>query len=253
MDIYLLNVGELIYGSADSLFEPALLKVDTVRREKALQAGTARGKAASLGAGLLLQKAVRDRQEAAENRKGTVRDRQETMGHRPTDGTEGGPDVPCRRSYFSCTVSDLVSELAEPFPLTYRYGRKGKPYFEKLPWYFSLSHSGDYVLCAVSGREVGADIQKIQSADVMKLAKRFFSETECRALERCESSEDRQRLFFEFWTRKEAWGKLTGEGVAPVLGRDMQGRDGVWWEIIPPEGYAAAICRGVSPRGTSDA
>jgi len=265
MDIYLLNVGELIYGSAGSLFESALLKVDSVRREKALRAGTVRGKASGLGAGLLLQKAVRDRQEAAENRKGTVRDRQEVaedrkgtvrdrqeaMGHRPTDGTEGEPALSCGRSYLSCTVSGLVSELAEPVPLTYRYGDKGKPYLENIPLYFNLSHSGDYVLCAVSGLEVGADLQKIQPVDVRKLAKRFFSEPECRTLERCENDKERQRLFFRLWTRKEAWGKLTGEGVAAALDRDMQGEDADWLEIIPPEGYAAAVCRGVSPRGTA--
>ncbi len=238
MDIYLLNVGELIYGSAGSLFESALLKVDSVRREKALRGGTARGRAAALGAGLLLQKAVRDRQGKTEE------DRQAA-------GTGRGSCVSCRKSYLSYTVSGLVSELAEPFPLTYRYGDKGKPYLENVPLYFNLSHSGDYVLCAVSGREVGADIQKIQPVDVMKLARRFFSEPECRTLERCENEQERQWVFLRLWTRKEAWGKFTGEGVAAALGRDMQGEDADWLEITPPEGYAAAVCRGVSPRGTA--
>lgn len=219
MNIYLLNIEELIQGDADLRADSMLHKVDEARREKVLSAKTDQGKAAELGAGLLLQKAVQD-------------------------WKKDKPEQSLRiRSY---TVSDLSSELTEPFHLTYRYGDKGKPYFENIPLFFSLSHSGEYVLCAVSRQEVGADIQRIQSADVLKLANRFFSEPECRALERCESDREQQGLFFGLWSRKEAYGKLTGEGVTAVLGKDVQSadakRDVEWIDVSPPEGYALAVC-----------
>lgn len=219
MEIYLLNVGELIHGSVGPHMESMLQKLDEARREKVMSAKTAQGKAAELGAGLLLQKAVQDW-------------RREKPGQSP--------------QIRLCTVSGLLSELAEPLLLTYRYGEKGKPYFENIPLFFNLSHSGEYVLCAVSRRELGADIQKIQSTDVLKLAKRFFSESECRTLEGCESHRERQRLFFGFWTRKEAYGKLTGEGLAATLREDMRNteekRDVEWMDVSPPEGYALAVC-----------
>lgn len=220
MEIYLLNVGELIQGGVGPHMESMLQKLDEARREKVMSARTAQGKAAELGAGLLLQKAVQDWRRDKHGKSPQIR---------------------------LCTLSGLLSELAEPIPLTYRYGEKGKPYFENIPLFFSLSHSGEYVLCAVSGRELGADIQKIQSTDVLKMAKRFFSESECRTLEGCESHRERQRLFFGFWTRKEAYGKLTGEGVTAVLRKDMQNtdakRDMEWMDVSPPEGYALAVCR----------
>lgn len=212
-----MNLWELLRGAeCAALFESALGKVDAARREKALGMRNAQSRAAGLGAGLLLQRAVRDFQDG-----------------RPEDWPKKGGRY---------TVSGLLSELGEPFPLTYRYGERGKPYFENLPLYFNLSHSGDYVLCAVSDGEVGADIQKFQPVDEMKLAKRFFSESECQAMARCEETKERQCLFFRLWTRKEAYGKLTGEGIVAVIDKDMQGEVADWQEVVLQEGYAAAVC-----------
>lgn len=247
MEIYLLDVGELIQGGVGPHMESMLQKLDEVRREKVMSAKNALGKAAELGAGLLLQRAVRDWRR-----------------DKPEDGSGEGGEMargavlPGQSPQIRfCTVSELLSELAEPLSLTYRYGEKGKPYFENIPLFFSLSHSGEYVLCAVSGRELGADIQKIQSADVLKLAKRFFSESECRILEGCESHRERQRLFFGFWTRKEAYGKLTGEGIAATLREDMRStdekRDMEWVDVSPPEGYALAVCRLTGKHSSNDA
>lgn len=229
MEIYLLNVNELMQACDESRFTALLSRLDKVRREKVLSAKMPWVRAAELGAGLLLQKAAQDWQ----NQKTDYGAAQRFSLKKSPDGV-------------LCTVSDLVSQLTEPLALTYRYGEKGKPYFQEIPLFFSLSHSGEYVLCAVSCREVGADIQKLQPADVWKLAKRFYSEAECLALKRCESEEERQRLFFELWSRKEAYGKLTGTGVATVLGQDFGSGAAVpdieWAAVSPPQGYTAAVC-----------
>ena len=237
MNIYLLNIGELIQEDAGFRADSMLHKVDEVRREKVLAAKTAQGKAAELGAGLLLQMAVQDwERDKPEDRPGE------------SGETARGIVLPKRFPYIrSCTVSHILSGLAEPLPLSYCYGDKGKPYFENIPLFFNISHSGEYVLCAVSSREVGADIQKIQPANVMKLARRFFSEPEYRALECCGSDREQQGLFFGLWSRKEAYGKLTGDGIAVVLGQNMQNadakRDVEWMDVSPPAGYAMAVCR----------
>lgn len=228
MDIYLLDVGELIQDRVEAQSASMLRKVDETRRERVIAAKTPQGRAAQLGAGLLLQRAVRDWQEKS-----------------GADALEDKPGQEPRIQRLE--VRSLISEVRFPLALTYRYGSQGKPYFKEFPLFFSLSHSGEYVLCAVSRREVGADIQRLTSVNELKLANRFFSEPESRVLERCESASERRRLFFGFWTRKEAWGKLTGEGVAAVLRKDMQGADAgqdmEWTDFVPPEGYAAAVCQ----------
>ena len=59
----------------------------------------------------------------------------------------------------------------------YYYGEHGKPMRRNEEICFNLSHSGKYVLCAVSEMEIGCDIEKIKEVK-WKLAKRFFSEKE---------------------------------------------------------------------------
>ena len=80
-------------------------------------------------------------------------------------------------------------------------GANGKPYLEGAPFCFNLSHSGDYVVCALSDREVGVDIEKVRhiSEGVMR---RFVGNC-------TESDEENTRL----WTRYEAIGKCLGVGI----------------------------------------
>lgn len=59
----------------------------------------------------------------------------------------------------------------------YRIGKGpyGKPYIRGIsrPVFFNLSHSGKYLVCALSDREVGIDIERITSAR-MEVARRYF-------------------------------------------------------------------------------
>lgn len=47
-------------------------------------------------------------------------------------------------------------------PVSWEYLQNGKPRLLKYPnFFYNISHSGDYAICAVSDSEVGVDIQKI--------------------------------------------------------------------------------------------
>lgn len=219
-----MNIREFLeHPDREELFAQAYSKVDVRRREKADCIRQERAKAASLGAGLLLQLAVQEAQA-------------ETQAGREL--AQGGFRV--------FTVIELLTPVLHPLPLEYRYGKGGKPYLNNFPWYFNLSHSGDYVLCVLSEREVGADIQIHREQDVMKLAGRFFPGEETEALLQ---AEDRNSLFFRLWARKEAYGKLTGEGLAEVIGKNLQavGGDSIaglcWEECDILSDYSIAICQ----------
>jgi len=195
------------------LMEEALRKVDSVRRRKAEALKSRPVRAASLGAGLLLQKAVMDL------------------------GDSGAPTV------IRLTLRELLGQLTAPRELAYRYGEKGKPYLADIPLYFSLSHSGRFVLCAVSGREIGADIQKIRKGSEERIARRFFAAQEQEALAACSDEEARLRLFYELWAKKEAYGKLTGQGIASAVLESVLSGQGIEWATVDvPEAYAAAVC-----------
>lgn len=89
----------------------------------------------------------------------------------------------------------------------------GKPYLASHPHlYFNVSHTGSRCICAVSDRPVGVDLEEVRAIRHEKLAKRYFKEEELEAYYSLGGDED---AFFTLWTRKEAFGKLTGYGLRP--------------------------------------
>lgn len=82
----------------------------------------------------------------------------------------------------------------------FSYTENGKPYFATMPnFHFSLSHSGDYVMCVTSDRPCGCDIEKIDKIN-NKVIKRVLSPAELKTFE----ESNNKAVFYEFWTRKEA-------------------------------------------------
>lgn len=92
-----------------------------------------------------------------------------------------------------------------------RLGEHGKPEIEGI--HFNLSHSGDFVVCAVSERyPVGCDIEAVKEMDE-RVAERFFSSAENEHLNSV-SEEKRNEEFMRLWTMKESYLKMTGEGLS---------------------------------------
>ena len=83
---------------------------------------------------------------------------------------------------------------------------------------FNLSHSGDLALLGWSqGRHIGVDLEVWRHmTDATALVRRFFSLSENAAYAALAES-DRERGFFECWTRKEAYIKAIGRGLGLPL------------------------------------
>ena len=99
-------------------------------------------------------------------------------------------------------------------------GRHGKPYLSNCKdFFYSLSHSGDWVLCAVDDKEIGADIQEVGKLK-LAVAKRFYAGEEYQRLLRCEPDTDRQTAeLYQIWAAKESCVKLTGRGIGAGISR----------------------------------
>lgn len=87
---------------------------------------------------------------------------------------------------------------------------QGKPYCDGI--FFSLSHSGDLALCAVSDAPVGCDIERVKHAP-FEIAPRIFCSAECAYLRAAQDDSEARRRFFTLWTLKESYMKMTGEGL----------------------------------------
>ncbi|MFA9195309.1 4'-phosphopantetheinyl transferase superfamily protein [Flavobacterium sp. FBOR7N2.3] len=87
-----------------------------------------------------------------------------------------------------------------------------KPYLASKPWlHFNISHSEDYVVIAISRRNLGIDIEYIaQDLPFTNLIPEVFEEREITAIH---NSKDKKRLFYSYWTRKEAFVKGLGTGI----------------------------------------
>ena len=146
------------------------------------------------------------------------------------------------------------------------YGHHGRPALTASQAHsisFNLSHSGEHAYFALSCEgDVGIDIERIRPyspAYRLRLAKRFFSEMECSAIERLSASMVEQ-AFFACWTRKEAYIKAHGWGLSLPLSQfsvSVNPRSAAqllatpWcpsareaprlWDLAAPRGYRAAI------------
>jgi len=109
-----------------------------------------------------------------------------------------------------------------PAEIRFQYENNGKPevalshHCRSLR--FNVSNSGGLALIAVgSGNAIGVDIEKIRPMpDLLEVGRRFFSAREVQAL-LAVSENKKQEAFFAYWTRKEAFLKATGFGLAYPL------------------------------------
>lgn len=117
----------------------------------------------------------------------------------------------------------------------------GKPYVDGAEKFFSLSHSGTCVMIAVDDREIGADVEKLPEKDFLKIAERFYHPNEREYVKR---AADPARAFTHIWTRKEAYLKQLGIGIAT----DLTAFDTTSGELserlrtFDIEGYAISVC-----------
>ncbi len=109
----------------------------------------------------------------------------------------------------------LLSRYMIEGPSEVRYNEWGKPFFKNVDLFYNISHSGEYIVCAVSGHEVGIDIEKCREID-LTLAKRFFAKEEYESLLKVDST-GRIDAFYRLWTLKESYVKYKGIGLSCPL------------------------------------
>ncbi|MGH9535745.1 MAG: 4'-phosphopantetheinyl transferase family protein [Terriglobales bacterium] len=146
--------------------------------------------------------------------------------------------------------------------LAFTYGPHGKPRVDSPPqpgFFFNLSHAGEWALLAWTGAgEIGADIERLRPV-TPGLAERFFAPAEAAALA-AQPEAERAAAFFRCWTRKEAYLKALGSGLAQpldgfvvslaagepaalreVLGAPHEARHWRLEHLVPVPGYCGAI------------
>ncbi len=98
---------------------------------------------------------------------------------------------------------------------TILYNHYGKPVVKDYnDIHFNITHSGDYIICAVSDYPIGIDLEKIEEIEVLDLAKSYFTKEEYQQLLKEINPINK---FFELWTIKESYLKFKGVGLKGKL------------------------------------
>ncbi len=114
---------------------------------------------------------------------------------------------------FSSSFSMLKLILKKYFNYNIRtndigYGKYGKPYLKNTNIHYNISHSGSYLVVAVSTMEIGVDIQIVKKKIMWDY---FFSEDEISLVKK--SFNDYNLGFSVLWSCKESYLKKIGSGL----------------------------------------
>lgn len=110
----------------------------------------------------------------------------------------------------------MLRELGLPDE-PWQYNEYGKPYIPNGP-HFSISHCKQGIAVAVDEQPVGIDIESYRDI-TPELITYTMSEAE---QEQINAAQDPIKAFTELWTRKEAYVKFLGTGLAGVPGNPRQ-------------------------------
>jgi 4'-phosphopantetheinyl transferase len=105
----------------------------------------------------------------------------------------------------------LLSKLIDNYDELDIYTNKyGKPYISNKNIFFNISHSNDYVVCVISDKEIGIDIEKIRDVDI-NVIKRFATSIEKKYIG------NNINKLWEIFTLKEAYWKCMGKNLDKLL------------------------------------
>jgi 4'-phosphopantetheinyl transferase len=171
------------------------------------------------------------------------------------------------RALLRKCLGHFLQQRPETIELAYtNLGRPILPGGESIQ--FSISHTQDLVAIAMTdGSRIGIDLERIQPhVDLPELAERIFSHNDLREFQH-QLEREKLAAFFRAWTRKEAYLKARGEGIAeglqqisvsfgpeetvPIVDYRDDSAAGTWhlMTLPVPEGYAGTLaCDNISKR-----
>lgn len=114
--------------------------------------------------------------------------------------------------YLSSRYLNLLPE-----ELIFEKTERGKLFLpEHLSFFFSMAHSGAFLVLAFSLSPIGIDLEKKRKVKAVSLAKKFFSKEEIDFIF-SEGKTKVEEKFFQLWTAKEAVLKADGRGITEGL------------------------------------
>lgn len=111
---------------------------------------------------------------------------------------------------LACQILHLNNDCIE-----FEQNDFGKPYIKGArDFHYNISHTRNAIAVAISDTPIGIDIEKITNAE-LKIVNRFFTAKEQIYINK--NKKETNKLFYQIWTKKEAYIKFIGKGLAVQL------------------------------------
>lgn len=144
----------------------------------------------------------------------------------------------CLKSYLM--LAELLKENYNLDKFSISVGEHGKPYLADYPdIHFSISHCRNGIAVAVSNHPVGIDMESFRKVSPA-LIDRCMNAEEKAAIQ---ASDNQEKEFSIYWTRKEAVFKLLGTGITDNI-RDILTADTITTtQTDNKKGYTVSVAQ----------
>ena len=139
-------------------------------------------------------------------------------------------------------------------PLCFKEGEYGKPELVDNNIHFNFSHSGNRVMCTISTKDVGCDVEKMCNIDLV-LAMKHLADGEQNIIKMINDPDKQIHAFYRIWTLKESFIKTIGLGLTQKLdsfsidigksitvNQDFDNEQYHFMEYNLGDGYCYAVC-----------
>lgn len=216
MNIFMINISEIEEKQRiDATYiQQWFAFLDKKRLDKIQRTAVAADQTRILAAGLLARYAV---YQYTKNRRGDTEHAKQMQAIGAADAMYDDRKMEQTVAITLISIEQINAVLRETASYVFDTLPDGKPVIKNIPdVFFSLSHTGNYVICAVGYTPCGIDMEGNRPVK-RSVARRFFSETENAWLAQAELNEEYDSRFFRLWVLKEAYAKYTGRGIAKEI------------------------------------
>lgn len=128
------------------------------------------------------------------------------------------------KKYESSHRIDSISFLSEILKLEYNIynyeiikNNNGKPYLKENTLYYNISHKKNFIVIAISKKEIGIDVEEYISNKNYDLTilNYYYTSSERKIIK------NNAKLMIEYWTKKESYIKLVGGRLSDIKSLDI--------------------------------
>ncbi|MCQ2794921.1 MAG: 4'-phosphopantetheinyl transferase superfamily protein [Bacilli bacterium] len=147
---------------------------------------------------------------------------------------------------FSLLLKLLEDEKISYRDSNFRIDQNGKLYLLNSNIHFNLSHSGNYVIVAISDSLIGVDVEHIKpQKDIKEIVNYVLDEKE---IEEFSKSKNQINDFYLMWTKKESYTKCIGKGLSAGMNTiNLKSIKNYYFKSFQKDNHQFAICNKGTP------